>query len=128
MDRLLYKQVKGPLAELLGGKFYSTRVVSATGYTVDVEICLDEMGFVLPLSQWDCTYKRIALCLDGQNRFCSNTQYLLGKEATKRRHLGRMGYEVVQIPHYDFEKLRTQEEQLQYLYNRIFPTISKFSQ
>lgn len=40
---------------------------------------------------------RIALCLDGQRRFCSNTHHLLGKEATKRRHLRRMGYEVVQV-------------------------------
>lgn len=35
--------------------------------------------------------------LDGQSRFCSNTQHLLGKEATKRRHVRRMGYEVVQV-------------------------------
>lgn len=40
---------------------------------------------------------RIALCLDGQNRFCNNTHHLLGKEATKRRHLRRIGYEIVQV-------------------------------
>uniref|UniRef100_A0AAQ5Z758 RAP domain-containing protein n=1 Tax=Amphiprion ocellaris TaxID=80972 RepID=A0AAQ5Z758_AMPOC len=127
MEYLLYKQVKGPLAQLLGGRFYSTRIFTQNGYTIDVEICLDENGFVLPLSQWDHTYKRIALCLDGQNRFCSNTKYLLGKEVTKRRHLDRMGYEVVQIPYFEFEKLRTQGEKIQYLHNKIFPTISKFS-
>ncbi|XP_037646662.1 FAST kinase domain-containing protein 3, mitochondrial-like [Sebastes umbrosus] len=126
MESLLYKRVKGPLTQLLGGKFYSTRIFTHSGYTIDVEICLDEKGYVLPLSQWDHTYRRMALCLDGENRFCSNTQHLLGKEATKRRHLRRMGYEVVQIPYFEFEKLMTQEEQVQYLHNKIFPTIFKF--
>ncbi|KAI3356472.1 hypothetical protein L3Q82_017689, partial [Scortum barcoo] len=127
MENLLYKQVKGPLKQLLGGEYYSTRIFTNIGYTIDVELCLDENGYVLPLSQWELTYKRIALCLDGQNRFCNNTQHLLGKEATKRRHLRRMGYELVQIPYFEFEKLRTQEERVQYLHNKIFPTIFKFS-
>ncbi|KAM3607703.1 uncharacterized protein V6R79_012275 [Siganus canaliculatus] len=127
MESLLYKQVKGPLTELLGGRFYSTRIFTQGGYTIDVEICLDEKGYVLPVSQWDHTYRRMALCLDGESRFCSNTRHLLGKEATKRRHLRRMGYEVVQIPFFEFEKLRSDEEQVQYLHNKLFPTIFKFS-
>lgn len=32
-----------------------------------------------------------------------------------------------QIPYFEFEKLRTQEEQVQYLHNKIFPTIFKFN-
>ncbi|XP_035030977.2 FAST kinase domain-containing protein 3, mitochondrial [Hippoglossus stenolepis] len=127
MDSLMYKLVRGPLRRLLGGKFYSTTIVTPSGYTIDVEICLDEDGYVLPLPQWDRTDRRMALCLDGKGRFCSNTQHLLGKEATKRRHLRRMGYEVVQIPHFELEKLRTQKEQIQYLQNKIFPTIFKFN-
>ncbi|XP_040912259.1 FAST kinase domain-containing protein 3, mitochondrial-like [Toxotes jaculatrix] len=127
MDSLLFKHVKGPLTKLLGGKFYSTNIFTSSGYTVDVEISLDEEGYVLPLSQWDHTYRRMALCLDGQNRFCSNTEHLLGKEATKRRHLRSLGYEVVQIPYFEFDKLSTQKEQVQYLHNKIFPTIFKFN-
>ncbi|XP_042350852.1 FAST kinase domain-containing protein 3, mitochondrial-like [Plectropomus leopardus] len=127
MENLFYKQVKGPLTELLGGKLFSTKILTPYGYTIDVEICLDEQGYVLPLSQWEHTYRRMALCLDGQNRFCSNTQHLLGKEATKRRHLRRMGYEVVQIPYFEFEKLITPEEKVQYLHNKIYPTIFKFN-
>ncbi|XP_072253432.1 FAST kinase domain-containing protein 3, mitochondrial-like isoform X1 [Leuresthes tenuis] len=126
VESLLYRQVKGPLEVLLGGKFFSTRIFTQVGYTIDVEICLDENGFVLPLSQWEQTSRRIALCLDGQNRFCSNTQHLLGKEVTKRRHLCRTGYEVVQIPYFEYEKLRTREEKVQYLHDKIYPTISKF--
>ncbi|KAM4730864.1 FAST kinase domain-containing protein 3, mitochondrial-like isoform 1-T2 [Anableps anableps] len=126
METLLYRQVKGPLVLLLGGHFFITRVFTPIGYTVDVEIALDENGFILPQSQWEQTYKRIALCLDGQSRFCSNTRHLLGKEATKRRHLHRTGYEVVEIPYFEFEKQRTEEEQVQYLHDKIFPAVSKF--
>ncbi|XP_075896049.1 FAST kinase domain-containing protein 3, mitochondrial-like [Nelusetta ayraudi] len=127
MDSLLYKLVRGPLTELLGGNTYSTRTATPCGYTVDVEICLDEGGLVLPPSLWEHTHRRMALCLDGQSRFCNNTHHLLGKEATKRRHLRRMGYEVVQIPYYEFERLRTSQEQVEYLHNKIFPIIFKFS-
>uniref|UniRef100_A0A096MD33 FAST kinase domain-containing protein 3-like n=1 Tax=Poecilia formosa TaxID=48698 RepID=A0A096MD33_POEFO len=126
METSLYRQVKGPLMQLLGGTFFFTRVFTPIGYTLDVEICLDENGFILPQSQWEHTYKRIALCLDGQSRFCTNTRHLLGKEATKRRHLHRMGYEVVEIPYFEFENQRTQEEQVQYLHDKIFPAVSKF--
>ncbi|XP_043987330.1 FAST kinase domain-containing protein 3, mitochondrial-like isoform X1 [Gambusia affinis] len=126
METLLYRQVKGPLMQLLGGKYFFARVFTPIGYTVDVEICLDENGFILPQSQWESTNKRIALCLDGQSRFCANTRHLLGKEATKRRHLYRMGYEVVEIPYFEFENQKTQEEQVQYLHDKIFPAVSKF--
>nr|XP_029134000.1 LOW QUALITY PROTEIN: FAST kinase domain-containing protein 3, mitochondrial-like [Labrus bergylta] len=127
VESLFYRRIKGPLILLLGGKLYSSRILTPSGYTVDVEICLDENGYILPPSRWDNVHRRLALCLDGQNRFCSNTRHLLGKEATKRRHLCRMGYEVVQIPYFDFERMRTRKEQVKYLHNKIFPTIFKFS-
>ncbi|XP_074551079.1 FAST kinase domain-containing protein 3, mitochondrial-like [Halichoeres trimaculatus] len=127
MEGLFYKQVKRPLTELLGGKLFTIKVFVNSGYTVDVEICLDENGYVLPPTQWDHTTRRIALCLDGQSRFCSGTQHLLGKEATKRRHLRCMGFEVVQIPYFEFERMETNEQKIKYLHNKIFPTIFKFS-
>ena len=34
MEGLLYKHVKGPLTQLLGGKFYSTKIFTPSGYTV----------------------------------------------------------------------------------------------
>lgn len=40
---------------------------------------------------------RIALCVDGQSRFCVNSHNLLGEEAIKHRHLQLLGYEVVQV-------------------------------
>ena len=40
---------------------------------------------------------RVALCIDGPKRFCLNSNHLLGKEATKQRHLRLLGYQVVQV-------------------------------
>lgn len=40
---------------------------------------------------------RVALCVDGPKRFCLNSKHLLGKEATKQRHLHLLGYQVVQV-------------------------------
>lgn len=41
--------------------------------------------------------RRVALCIDGPQRFCSDSKYLLGKEAIKQRHLRLLGYQVVQV-------------------------------
>uniref|UniRef100_A0A668UZP6 RAP domain-containing protein n=1 Tax=Oreochromis aureus TaxID=47969 RepID=A0A668UZP6_OREAU len=105
MESLLYKQVKGPLAQLLGGTLYSTRMIHG-GYTI---------GKLQHVTQHHSTW--IVLCLDGPNRFCTNTRHLLGKEVTKRRHLQRMGMELVEIPYFEFEKLQTEEEQIQEIFN-----------
>ncbi|TMS08891.1 FAST kinase domain-containing protein 3, mitochondrial [Larimichthys crocea] len=89
--------------------------------SVDVEIKLDEEGFVLPASQNDDIHKRIALCIDGYKRFTTNKRQLLGKEAMKQRHLKLLGYQVVQIPYYEFEKLRHKSSVVEYLHQKIFP-------
>ncbi|ELW70165.1 FAST kinase domain-containing protein 3 [Tupaia chinensis] len=62
----------------------------------DVEIKLDEEGFVVPCTVHEDVHKRIALCIDGPKRFCLNSEHLLGKEAIKQRHLQLLGYQVVQ--------------------------------
>ncbi|KAM8858191.1 FAST kinase domain-containing protein 3, mitochondrial-like [Synchiropus picturatus] len=126
LDLMLYRQVRAPLTELLGGRCFLAERLTPCGYTIDVELCLDERGYVLPRSQWRQAHRRVALCLDGEKHFCSNTQHLLGKEATKRRHLRRTGYEVVQIPYTEVERLRSPEERVQYLHSKIFPAINKF--
>ncbi|XP_041940662.1 FAST kinase domain-containing protein 3, mitochondrial-like [Alosa sapidissima] len=126
LDRFLFRKVHGPLCKVLGGRnYFSTRVFTQNGYTVDVEICLDEEGLILPLTQWDQTHKRIALCLDGPDRFCTNTHHLLGKEVTKRRHLQKLGFVVIQIPYFEYEILRTQRQQTRYLHQKISHTVSE---
>ncbi|XP_068566084.1 FAST kinase domain-containing protein 3, mitochondrial [Cebidichthys violaceus] len=128
VDAHLYNSVKNGLVDLLGARsYFGSKVLTPYCYTLDVEIKLDEEGYVLPASHVDDVYKRIALCIDGQKRFTTNTRQLLGKEAMKQRHLRLLGYEVVQIPHYEFEKLRNKTSVVEYLHQRIFPHTYRLS-
>ncbi|XP_066537441.1 FAST kinase domain-containing protein 3, mitochondrial isoform X2 [Hoplias malabaricus] len=121
LDTHLYSNVKTGLVDLLGARsYFASRVLTPYCYTLDVEIKLDEEGYVLPASH-DEVYKRIALCIDGPKRFAANATQLLGKEAIKQRHLRILGYEVVQIPYYEFEKLKGKAETVEYLHKKIFP-------
>lgn len=128
VDPHLYNSVKTGLVDLLGDRsYFASRVLTPYCYTLDVEIKLDEEGYVLPASHTDDVYKRIALCIDGQKRFASNMQQLLGKEVIKQRHLRLLGYEVVQIPFHEFEKLRNKTGMVEYLHKKIFPHTYRLS-
>lgn len=121
LDIHFYTSVKSGLLDLLGAhSYFSSRVKTRNCYTLDVEIKLDEEGYVLPASYND-VFKRIALCIDGQQRFTSNKRQLLGQEAMKQRHLRLLGYEVIQIPFYEFEKLQNKTSVVEYLHQKIFP-------
>ncbi|KFO98979.1 FAST kinase domain-containing protein 3, partial [Calypte anna] len=122
LDVHLLKRVKTGLLYLLKKRKYFTSEVSTPYfYTVDIEIKLDEEGFVLPAAQCEEVHRRIALCIDGQNRFCINSHNLLGEEAIKQRHLQLLGYEVVQIPFYEIESLQNCTKMAEYLRKKIFP-------
>ncbi|XP_060110094.1 FAST kinase domain-containing protein 3, mitochondrial [Heteronotia binoei] len=128
VDIHFYNQVKAGLTDLLGARMYfASRVLTPYYYTVDIEIKLDEEGFVLPAIQNDEVSQRIALCIDDQKRFCINSHNLLGKEAIKRRHLKLVGYEVVQIPFFEFELLESQTDIVEYLHKKIFPNSYRLS-
>uniref|UniRef100_A0A8C4NV68 FAST kinase domains 3 n=1 Tax=Dicentrarchus labrax TaxID=13489 RepID=A0A8C4NV68_DICLA len=116
------QQLQAGLAHLLGGRsFFGSKVLTPYCYTLDVELKLDEDGFMLPASHNKDVYKRMAVCIDGQTRFTTIKRQLLGKEAIKQRHLRLLGYEVVQIPYYEFEKLQTKSEVVEYLHQKLFP-------
>ncbi|KAJ3611069.1 hypothetical protein NHX12_021085 [Muraenolepis orangiensis] len=123
VDQQLYQQVRAGLVHLLGARTcFSSRVLTPYCYTLDVEIKLDEDGYVLPANQNDSVHKRVALCVDGQRRFTQGTtRQLLGTEATKQRHLRLLGYQVVQIPFHEFEDLKNQTKVVDYLHKKIFP-------
>ncbi|XP_033841570.1 FAST kinase domain-containing protein 3, mitochondrial [Periophthalmus magnuspinnatus] len=122
VDVHLYNSVKTGLVDLLGARsYFGSKVLTPYCYTLDVEIKLDEEGFVLPASHNDEVFKRIALCIDGQKRYTSNKRQLLGKEATKQRHLRLLGYDIIQIPFYEFDKLRNKTSVVEYLHQKIFP-------
>uniref|UniRef100_A0A8D0FUB8 FAST kinase domains 3 n=1 Tax=Strix occidentalis caurina TaxID=311401 RepID=A0A8D0FUB8_STROC len=122
LDVHLLKRVKAGLLYLLKKRTYFASGVSTPYfYMVDIEIKLDEEGFVLPAAQCEEVYRRIALCVDGQNRFCINSHNLLGEEAIKQRHLQLLGYEVVQIPFFEIESLQNCRQMAEYLHKKIFP-------
>ncbi|NWQ88143.1 FAKD3 protein, partial [Burhinus bistriatus] len=122
LDVHLLKRVKTGLLYLLKKRIYFASEVSTPYfYTVDIEIKLDEEGFVLPAAQCEEVHRRIALCVDGQNRFCVNSRNLLGEEAIKQRHLQLLGYEVVQIPFFEVESLQNCRKMAEYLHKKIFP-------
>ncbi|XP_070784442.1 FAST kinase domain-containing protein 3, mitochondrial [Enoplosus armatus] len=128
VDAHLYNSVKTGLVEFLGARsYFGSKVLTPYCYTLDVEIKLDEEGYVLPASHVDDVYKRIALCIDGQKRFTANKRQLLGKEAIKQRHLRLLGYEVVQVPYYEFEKLQNKRSVVEYLHQKIFPHTYRLS-
>ncbi|XP_007191698.2 FAST kinase domain-containing protein 3, mitochondrial [Balaenoptera acutorostrata] len=121
MDFQLYKSVMIGLIDLLGARLYfASKVLTPYCYTIDVEIKLDEDGFVLPFTVDEDIHKRVALCIDGPKRFCLNSKHLLGKEATKQRHLYLLGYQVVQIPYYEIEMLKSRLELVEYLQRKLF--------
>lgn len=127
VDVQLYNSVKSGLVDLLGGRsYFASKVLTPYCYSLDVEIKLDEDGYVLPASNTD-VYKRIALCIDGQRRFTTNSRQLLGKEAIKQRHLRLLGYEVVQIPYFEFERLQNNTSVVEYLHQKIFPHTYRLS-
>ncbi|NXS42022.1 FAKD3 protein, partial [Balaeniceps rex] len=122
LDVHLLKRVKMGLLHLLKKRIYfASEVSTPCFYTVDIEIKLDEEGFVLPAAQSEEVHRRIALCVDGQNRFCVNSHNLLGEEAIKQRHLHLLGYEVVQIPFFEIESLQNCRKMAEYLHKKIFP-------
>ncbi|KAM6157357.1 FAST kinase domain-containing protein 3, mitochondrial [Erethizon dorsatum] len=122
VDFQLYKYVMTALIDLLGGRIYfSSKVLTPYCYTIDVEIKLDEEGFVLPFTANEDVHERIALCIDGPKRFCSNSNHLLGKEAVKQRHLRLLGYQVVQVPYHEMETLKSSLELVEYLQGKLFP-------
>ncbi|XP_028826020.1 FAST kinase domain-containing protein 3, mitochondrial [Denticeps clupeoides] len=128
VDPQLYNSVKSGLVDLLGARsYFASKVLTPYCYTLDVEIKLDEEGYVLPANHVDDVYKRIAVCVDGPKRFAVNERRLLGREAMKQRHLMLLGYEVVQIPHYEFEELKGRTETVEYLHKKIFPLSYRLS-
>ncbi|NXP73144.1 FAKD3 protein, partial [Ramphastos sulfuratus] len=128
LDVHLLKRVKTGLLHLLKKRMYFASEVSTPYfYVVDIEIKLDEEGFVLPVAQHEEVHRRIALCVDGQYRFCVNSQNRLGEEAIKQRHLQLLGYEVVQIPFFEIESLRNHREMAEYLHKKLSPLIHRDS-
>ncbi|XP_026528312.1 FAST kinase domain-containing protein 3, mitochondrial [Notechis scutatus] len=127
VDLHLFNRVKAGMIDLLGSqKYFVYNVLTPYHYTIDIEIKLNEEGFVLPVNAYDEVYERIALCIDDEKRFCANSHNLLGKESIKQRHLKLIGYVVVQIPFFEFNPLDNKNDVQEYLHKKVFPNFYSF--
>ncbi|NXY15890.1 FAKD5 protein, partial [Atrichornis clamosus] len=65
---------------------------------------------------------RLALQVSNRNHFCYGSKRLLGLHCLKRRQLRLLGYEVVEIPFWEWFPLlkRTRSEKLSYLHYKVF--------
>ncbi|NXP60308.1 FAKD5 protein, partial [Chloropsis cyanopogon] len=71
---------------------------------------------------WQPGEVRLALQVSNRNHFCYGSRRLLGLHCLKRRQLRLLGYEVVEIPFWEWFPLlkRTRSEKLSYLHYKVF--------
>lgn len=71
---------------------------------------------------WQPRVVRLALQVSNRNHFCYGSRRLLGLHCLKRRQLRLLGYEVVEIPFWEWFPLlrRSRSEKLSYLHYKVF--------
>lgn len=71
---------------------------------------------------WQPGEVRLALQVSNRNHFCYGSKRLLGLHCLKRRQLRLLGYEVLEIPFWEWFPLlkRTRSEKLSYLHYKVF--------
>ncbi|XP_034642026.1 FAST kinase domain-containing protein 1, mitochondrial isoform X2 [Trachemys scripta elegans] len=141
------QQIRRMLGEILGGSQYAkVSVLTPYYYRIDFEFILDKNKKPLPymdqsivladLVQWGPDIQllgkkglppgaqRIAVEFLDSKAFCKNSCQLLGEIAMKKRHLEILGYQVVQIPHFEWNsmELSSKDAWMEYLKKSIFET------
>ncbi|NXU38793.1 FAKD5 protein, partial [Drymodes brunneopygia] len=71
---------------------------------------------------WQPREVRLALQVSNRNHFCYGSRRLLGLHCLKRRQLRLLGYQVVEVPFWEWFPLlkRTRSEKLSYLHYKVF--------
>nr|XP_005290470.1 FAST kinase domain-containing protein 1, mitochondrial isoform X1 [Chrysemys picta bellii]XP_008176640.1 FAST kinase domain-containing protein 1, mitochondrial isoform X1 [Chrysemys picta bellii]XP_008176641.1 FAST kinase domain-containing protein 1, mitochondrial isoform X1 [Chrysemys picta bellii]XP_023970587.1 FAST kinase domain-containing protein 1, mitochondrial isoform X1 [Chrysemys picta bellii]XP_023970589.1 FAST kinase domain-containing protein 1, mitochondrial isoform X1 [Chrysemys len=141
------QQIRRMLGEILGGSQYAkVSVLTPYYYGIDFEFILDKNKKPLPymdqsivladLVQWGPDIQllgkkglppgaqRIAVEFLDSKAFCKNSCQLNGEIAMKKRHLEILGYQVVQIPHFEWNsmELSSKDAWMEYLKKSIFET------
>ncbi|XP_077686208.1 FAST kinase domain-containing protein 1, mitochondrial isoform X3 [Eretmochelys imbricata] len=142
------QQIHRMLGEILGGSQYAkVSVLTPYCYGIDFECILDKNKKPLPymdqsivladLVQWGPDIQllgkkglppgaqsRIAVEFLDSKAFCKNSYHLKGDTAMKKRHLEILGYQVVQIPHFEWNsmELSSKDAWMEYLKKNIFET------
>uniref|UniRef100_A0A8C3XJJ8 FAST kinase domains 1 n=1 Tax=Chelydra serpentina TaxID=8475 RepID=A0A8C3XJJ8_CHESE len=141
------QQIHRMLGEILGGRQYAkVSVLTPYYYGIDFECILDKNKKPLPymdqsivladLVQWGPDIQllgkkglplgaqRIAVEFLDSKTFCKNSCHVKGEFAMKKRHLEILGYQVVQIPHFEWNsmELSSKDAWMEYLKKNIFET------
>ncbi|XP_061464539.1 FAST kinase domain-containing protein 1, mitochondrial isoform X2 [Rhineura floridana] len=146
----LQQQIHRLLGEILGGRhFAKVSVLTPYSYGIDFECILDKNKKPLPHTDQIVVMadlKRVHWGQDGQflgrkglppgaqriavefldsKAFCKNSNHLKGEIAMKKRHLEILGYQVVQIPHFEWNsmELSSKDAWIEYLKNKIFEKV-----
>ncbi|KAM6985130.1 LOW QUALITY PROTEIN: FAST kinase domain-containing protein 5, mitochondrial [Aplochiton taeniatus] len=74
-----------------------------------------------PGRRQDKTAAKLAIQVTNRNQYCYRSQLLLGLHAMKRRQLGCAGYQVVELPHWEWFPLlrKSRTEKLAYLHCKV---------
>lgn len=140
--QLMYKMITEVLGEI-----NSVKALTRTPYyhLVDFECILDKRRKPIPYGNHNITFgklpgmhwesdsqlvdsglppdaKRIAIQFLDSKAFCVNIPHLKGNSAMNKRHLEILGYQVIQIPYYEWNSmaLSTEEARKNYLRDCIF--------
>ncbi|XP_062972493.1 FAST kinase domain-containing protein 1, mitochondrial [Elgaria multicarinata webbii] len=143
----LQQQIHRLLGEILGGRhFVNVSVLTPYYYGIDFECILDKNKKPLPYmgqnvvmadlkrvnwgqdSQFPARKElppgaqRIAVEFLDSKAFCKNSNHPKGETAMKKRHLEILGYQVVQIPHFEWNsmELSSKDAWIEYLNKKIF--------
>ncbi|XP_077994005.1 uncharacterized protein LOC144447794 [Glandiceps talaboti] len=100
---------------------FSTKPTSEEQREEQIEKMKDKPGVELQHCQSD--FKKVAVIIQDKMHFCNRSDILLSRQAMQIRHLEKIGYEVIQIPFFDLDKLDDMEELKAYLKEKIFSSI-----
>lgn len=93
----------------------------------DVANCpgaVDMTGLYPPLHV-QAPQMKLAIQFTHRNQYCYGTRNLLGLHNMKRRQLVRLGYHVIELPHWEWFPLlkQTRSEKLAFLHEKVFASV-----
>ncbi|KAM6144240.1 FAST kinase domain-containing protein 5, mitochondrial [Erethizon dorsatum] len=81
-----------------------------------------DMTGLCPPAHVQAPVVKLAIQFTHRNQYCYGTRNLLGLHSMKRRQLVRLGYHVIELPHWEWFPLlkRTRSEKLAFLHEKVF--------
>ncbi|XP_067134922.1 FAST kinase domain-containing protein 5, mitochondrial [Centruroides vittatus] len=124
------------LNKIFAKDFFSVRKILPYSRYQEIILTQNRNGMFIPLQVLEETSLKLLkpslnnnwLCIMplGRNQFSSNDQTLLGLPSMKKRHLMKLGYEVIEIPWFEFLHLSS-AARLNYIKKKLFMNKSNLS-